>query len=271
MHVSNCCSLLYLTSICVIVARLDSTEHALERWMSGFVPDEWSQEMFVHTYEGMDDMPAHVKQALLGSSLAVPIPFAHDSTLDAHLCEHRNVWPRGSRHVAFTLQRGAEISSQTSLILPHPLRAPDDTLTWAVTDISETIRDDFAKNSAESSINTGTLHLFIASSSPPGAVYIAAADVNGAPYSPGYLAALCLMRHNFEGCAGRASGSDAVAAMLGQAVTIPIRDGQLALGENQAIYAFADSGDEVVDGSFLLKGEGRAPWLEVTVTIQATE
>jgi secondary thiamine-phosphate synthase enzyme len=28
---------------------------------------------FIHTYEGSDDMPAHIKSSLLGSSLSIPI------------------------------------------------------------------------------------------------------------------------------------------------------------------------------------------------------
>ncbi len=46
-----------------------------------------------HTYEGSDDMPAHLKTALLGSSVSIPIT---DGKLNLgtwqglYLCEHRN-------------------------------------------------------------------------------------------------------------------------------------------------------------------------------------
>ncbi|MFT6065868.1 MAG: secondary thiamine-phosphate synthase enzyme [Paraglaciecola sp.] len=48
---------------------------------------------YTHTYEGSDDMPAHIKASLLGSSIEVPIT---DGKLNMgiwqgiYLCEHRN-------------------------------------------------------------------------------------------------------------------------------------------------------------------------------------
>ena len=48
---------------------------------------------YIHTYEGPDDMPAHIKAVLLGSSLTLPIT---DGDLNLgtwqgiYLCEHRN-------------------------------------------------------------------------------------------------------------------------------------------------------------------------------------
>ncbi len=48
---------------------------------------------FRHTYEGADDMPAHIKNVLIGSSLTIPIT---DGRLNLgtwqgiYLCEHRD-------------------------------------------------------------------------------------------------------------------------------------------------------------------------------------
>jgi secondary thiamine-phosphate synthase enzyme len=48
---------------------------------------------YIHTYEGPDDMPAHIKAVLLGSSLTLPI---RDGRLSLgtwqgiYLCEHRD-------------------------------------------------------------------------------------------------------------------------------------------------------------------------------------
>jgi secondary thiamine-phosphate synthase enzyme len=48
---------------------------------------------YQHIYEGSDDMPAHIKASLLGSSVEVPIT---DGKLNMgiwqgiYLCEHRN-------------------------------------------------------------------------------------------------------------------------------------------------------------------------------------
>jgi secondary thiamine-phosphate synthase enzyme len=47
----------------------------------------------VHTIEGPDDMPAHVKSSLLGCSISVPISggeLAFGTWQGIYLCEHRN-------------------------------------------------------------------------------------------------------------------------------------------------------------------------------------
>lgn len=60
---------------------------------------------YVHTIEGPDDMPAHVKAAMIGSSITVPIS---DGRLNVgtwqgiYLCEHRN--HASSRRLVLTLQ-----------------------------------------------------------------------------------------------------------------------------------------------------------------------
>jgi len=48
---------------------------------------------YVHTDEGPDDMPAHLKAALLGSSVMIPIRngrLALGTWQGVYLCEHRN-------------------------------------------------------------------------------------------------------------------------------------------------------------------------------------
>jgi len=57
-----------------------------------------------HTYEGPDDMPAHIKSSLLGASLHVPITngrFNLGTWQGIYLCEHRD--HAGSRRVVVTL------------------------------------------------------------------------------------------------------------------------------------------------------------------------
>jgi secondary thiamine-phosphate synthase enzyme len=52
---------------------------------------------YIHTYEGPDDMPAHIKAVLLGSSLTIPIRdgrFNVGTWQGIYLCEHRD---RGGR------------------------------------------------------------------------------------------------------------------------------------------------------------------------------
>lgn len=48
---------------------------------------------YVHTIEGPDDMPAHVKASLVGSSLTIPISngnLAFGTWQGIYLCEHRD-------------------------------------------------------------------------------------------------------------------------------------------------------------------------------------
>lgn len=62
----------------------------LEAWLARAVPD--GDPLFRHTAEGPDDMPAHVRSALLATSLTVPVT---DGELDLgrwqgiYLYEHR--------------------------------------------------------------------------------------------------------------------------------------------------------------------------------------
>ena len=56
---------------------------------------------YIHTYEGPDDMPAHIKASLLGSSVSVPITngrFNLGTWQGIYLCEHRD-YPRARRLV----------------------------------------------------------------------------------------------------------------------------------------------------------------------------
>ena len=62
-----------------------------ETWFDQAVPD--GAPYWTHTLEGADDMPAHIKAALLGSSLTLPISdgeFALGTWQGIYLCEHRN-------------------------------------------------------------------------------------------------------------------------------------------------------------------------------------
>lgn len=52
-----------------------------------------NQPYYIHTYEGPDDMPAHIKAALLGHSVTIPISggrLALGTWQGIYLCEHRD-------------------------------------------------------------------------------------------------------------------------------------------------------------------------------------
>ena len=66
--------------------RNDFEEHFNE-----MVPE--NQSYYQHTYEGPDDMPAHLKASILGSSISIPISNGHlnmGTWQVIYLCEHRN-------------------------------------------------------------------------------------------------------------------------------------------------------------------------------------
>lgn len=61
------------------------------------------QPYYKHTYEGPDDMPAHIKASLLGSSVSIPVTngkLALGTWQGIYLCEHRN--DAGSRKLIVT-------------------------------------------------------------------------------------------------------------------------------------------------------------------------
>ena len=62
----------------------------LEASFNAIAPEDFA---YVHTLEGPDDMPAHVKASLLDSSLTVPVQngrLALGTWQGIYLCEHRN-------------------------------------------------------------------------------------------------------------------------------------------------------------------------------------
>jgi secondary thiamine-phosphate synthase enzyme len=73
-----------------------------ETWFNVVVPE--NAQFWTHTLEGADDMPAHIKAALLGPSLTLPVSggrLALGTWQGIYLCEHRD--RGGSRSVIATL------------------------------------------------------------------------------------------------------------------------------------------------------------------------
>ena len=62
-----------------------------ESWANAAVPED--ARYWTHTLEGPDDMPAHIKAALLGPSLTLPVSdgrLALGTWQGIYLCEHRD-------------------------------------------------------------------------------------------------------------------------------------------------------------------------------------
>ena len=73
-----------------------------ESHMNKMVPENASY--YQHTMEGSDDMPAHLKSSILGSSLVIPISkgtFNLGAWQGIYLCEHRN--NGGNRKIIVTI------------------------------------------------------------------------------------------------------------------------------------------------------------------------
>ena len=78
-----------------------SVRRDFETWFDQAVPERAGY--WTHTLEGPDDMPAHIKAALLGPSLTLPIAggrLALGTWQGIYLCEHRN--HGGSRSLVAT-------------------------------------------------------------------------------------------------------------------------------------------------------------------------
>lgn len=74
-----------------------------ESHFNHLVPE--NQPYYKHTFEGPDDMPAHLKTSLLGSSVSIPITkgkLALGTWQGIYLCEHRN--HGGNRTLVATIQ-----------------------------------------------------------------------------------------------------------------------------------------------------------------------
>lgn len=73
-----------------------------ESFFNRSVPE--NKTYYQHTDEGSDDLPAHIKSSLLGSSLNIPISNTQLNMglwQGIYLCEHRN--QGGSRRLVLTL------------------------------------------------------------------------------------------------------------------------------------------------------------------------
>lgn len=79
-----------------------TVRHDMEQHFNHFVPERASY--YQHTYEGDDDMPAHIKASTLGCSVMIPISngrLALGTWQGIYLGEHRD--QGGSRRIVATL------------------------------------------------------------------------------------------------------------------------------------------------------------------------
>ena len=63
----------------------------LESYFNKYVPE--NEPYFKHTFEGADDMPAHIKSVIIGNSISIPISNGKlnlGTWQGIYLCEHRD-------------------------------------------------------------------------------------------------------------------------------------------------------------------------------------
>ncbi len=73
-----------------------------ESYINKIVPED--EPYYIHTYEGSDDMPAHIKASLMGASVMIPITKGQLNMgiwQGIYLCEHRN--NGGKRKIVITV------------------------------------------------------------------------------------------------------------------------------------------------------------------------
>ena len=77
----------------------------MEFFFNNFIPD--SESDYTHKYEGPDDMPAHIKSSIIGSSITIPITNGKLNMgiwQGIYFCEHRD--SGGSRKLVLTIIGG---------------------------------------------------------------------------------------------------------------------------------------------------------------------
>lgn len=90
-------------SLCVNENADPTVRRDMEAYFNQAVPED--SPYFEHIYEGSDDMPAHIKAVMLGSSVMVPVKNGRlnlGTWQGIYLCEHRN--RGGSRRLVITVQ-----------------------------------------------------------------------------------------------------------------------------------------------------------------------
>ncbi len=88
-------------SLCINENADPTVRQDFEMYFNKAVPE--NDPDYRHDDEGLDDMPAHLKAALLGSSVTIPIRngrLALGTWQGIYLCEHRNYG--GARHLVVT-------------------------------------------------------------------------------------------------------------------------------------------------------------------------
>ena len=79
-----------------------TVRYDFEAFMNKLIPE--NDPVYQHIYEGADDMPAHLKSSVFGTSVTIPVTRGHLNLgmwQGIYLCEFRK--QGGSRHLVITI------------------------------------------------------------------------------------------------------------------------------------------------------------------------
>ena len=213
----------------------------MEAALNRIVPESWN-DWFMHTDEGPDDMPAHVKSTLFGAALTIPVDARgklHMGTWQGvYLCEHRDVGGFGGGHareVIVTLPSGgaeANTAGQAVVTVTAPRRGCHD-----ITPQIEAAIEGVLGGGVE----TGWLNMFIQHTSAS----LTVSDRSDADEAGEVLEAALnrtvpeawnneFFKHTYEGpddMPGHVKSS-----IMGVSITVPVVRGKLGLGKGQGVF-----------------------------------
>ena len=219
-------------SVTVNDANDERVRLAIEGALNALVPESWNYPggavTFRHTDEGDDDMPAHVKSTLVGASLTVPVDafFFGASvvgpTQGVLLCEHRSGGGFGgsgaTRDAVVTRVRSRK-SYQAALAMDAGAECVD---------VTKRTRDVVREAFETFQIANGVANVFVRHGG--GAFLVVGSSRAG--FGTSFVNALDDAVRETE-----SSHREKVKASLASAsATLPVSDGALALGDDQAVF-----------------------------------
>ena len=198
-------------------------------------PEKWHHEgVFDHTDEGPDDMVAHVKTSLVGSTVRAPVVngrLSMGTWQGVYLNEHRNVggYGRGHSRDIVCVCDEADATTQTTISVSVGKRG--------LRDITDEVED--AVRDAIRGASIGTLHAFCEHTSA--SLVIGSADDAFADTFERALNRIVPESWNDEFFRHTHEGRDDMpghvkSTLCGAGKTIPVADGKLALGPEHRLY-----------------------------------
>ena len=225
-------------SLTVNDANDDSVRSAIESALNKLVPESWNYPggavTFRHTDEGDDDMPAHVKSTLVGASLTVPVDLGGHAcvgeapTRGVLLCEHRSgggFGGSGATRDAVVTRVRCRKAYQVALAMDAGDECVD--VTERLRDV---VREAFHKMDSESGVTNGLVNVFVRHSSSGAFVVVGSSRPT---FGTSFVNALDDAVRETESSNLR---EKVKASLASASATLPVSDGKLALGDDQAVF-----------------------------------